>query len=333
VERLTFGVNAQYLDNLTGQLYQSIASAGGIAVQGPPAESSYALDLTGFAAYVVPALHMTFNGSEQYQEQHFAGAALESDSLTGTATYANVLMGGLLNATGGVVRSAMSPSNATHLGFIGSVSYTREIRHWSVSGLVNYAQDQQTLLASYLTNSFGYSGSMSRRLGRRFTWTSVASGSKAGLTGQSGSDSSSQAYSTSVLVKWLSGTVAYSRSSGNAILTGSGLVATPIPLPVVNPTAVILYGGRAYSFGMGATPVRGLSLSASYSQAQSSTENGSAGSNNNTAQLTARIIYLVRKIYFQAGYTKLVQGFSATGTPPSMLGSLYVGLTRWFTFF
>jgi len=278
-------------------------------------------------------LHMTFNGTDQHEQQSFAGAALESNSFTGTATYADLFKGGMLNATVGAVRSSISPSDLTRLGFIGSLNYSRDIRRWSISGLLNYAEDQQTLLASYLTNTFGYSGNMSRRFGRRSMWTSVASGSKSWLTGQSGSASFSQAYSTSVFIKWISGTVAYSESSGNAILTGSGLVATPIPVSVLSPTAVVLYGGRAYSFGLGATPKRGLSLSLAYSQAQSNTENGSANSNNDTSQLTARILYIVRKTYFQAGYARLVQGFSASGTPPSMLGSFYFGLTRWFSFF
>ncbi len=334
VEHLTFGGNAQYLDNLTGELYQSIVQAGGIASQGLlPTESSHALDLSGFAGYSVPAWHTTFNGNEQYQEQRFAGSALESNSFTGTATYANVLLGGTLNATVGGVRSTISPTNETRLGLIGSVNYSREIRRWSLSGLANYAADQQTLLASYLSNTFGYSGNASRRFGRKTTWTNVVSGSKSELVGQAGSGSYSESYSTSVLEKWLSGSAAYSRSSGNAILTGSGLVATPVPLPVVSAAAVVLYGGHAYSFGLGANPVRGLTLSAAYSQAQSSTESGPANSDNKTSQLTARVLYQVRKTYFQAGYARLVQGFSASGTPPSMLGSFYFGLTRWFSFF
>jgi predicted porin len=84
---------------------------------------------------------------------------------------------------------------------------------------------------------------------------------------------------------------------------------------------------------VGANLARGVTLSAAYSQAQSNTENGDANSNNNTSQLTATMLYRVRKTYFQAGYARLVQGFSASGTPPSMLGSLYFGLTRWFSFF
>jgi hypothetical protein len=84
---------------------------------------------------------------------------------------------------------------------------------------------------------------------------------------------------------------------------------------------------------VGANPRRGLTISAAYSQALSNTENGSANSNNHTSQLTATVVYRVRKTFFQAGYSRLIQGFSASGTPPSMLGSFYIGLNRWFSFF
>ena len=112
------------------------------------------------------------------------------------------------------------------------------------------------------------------------------------------------------------------------------MTATPVPLPVVTPGAVILYGGHSYSFGFGATPVRGLTVSASYAKALSNTAaDGLSSSNNNNEQLIARIQSLVRKIYFQAGYTKLTQGFSEIAGPAAMTGSLYVGLSRWFNFF
>ncbi len=333
VDRFTFGANAQYLDNLTGELYQSIVSAGGIASPNLPLDSSHALELTGFASYAIPSLHMTLNGTDQHQEQRFAGASSASDSVTGTGTYTNSLAGGLLNATLGVVRSSISSIEGSRIGFLSSVNYTRDVGRWTFSGLINYAQDQQTLLASYLTNTAGYSGNVSRRFTRKTIWSATASGSKTGLLDQPAASSFSQSYSTSMFAKWISGTASYSRSSGNAILTGSGLVATPVPLPVVTPSAVVLYGGRAYSFGAGATPIRGLTLSVSYSQAVSNTANASLSSKNNTSQLTSQIIYLVRKTYFQAGYARLAQDFSASGNLPSKLGSFYFGITRWFSFF
>ncbi len=43
--------------------------------------------------------------------------------------------------------------------------------------------------------------------------------------------------------------------------------------------------------------------------------------------------YNVRKLNFNAGYSRLVQGFSLSGTPPATVGSFYVGVSRWFNFF
>ena len=43
--------------------------------------------------------------------------------------------------------------------------------------------------------------------------------------------------------------------------------------------------------------------------------------------------YHFRKLDFSAGYSRLVQGFSLSGTPPTMVGSFYVGISRWFNFF
>jgi hypothetical protein len=45
------------------------------------------------------------------------------------------------------------------------------------------------------------------------------------------------------------------------------------------------------------------------------------------------LMYQLRKLNFQAGYSRVVQGFTVAGTPPTMIGSLYVGISRWFNFF
>src|SRR5579871_6286653 len=108
IDKLTFGGNAQYLDNLTGELYQAVVTAGGIPTGNIPAESSHALDLTAFASYLAPALHTTLNVNDQDQRQTFAGSSFDSNSLTGSATYSNLLFRGMFNATLGVVRSSIS---------------------------------------------------------------------------------------------------------------------------------------------------------------------------------------------------------------------------------
>jgi hypothetical protein len=116
-------------------------------------------------------------------------------------------------------------------------------------------------------------------------------------------------------------------------LTSAGLVATPVPLPAINPAAVVLYNGKSYAVGIGSSPIRGLTLSATYAKALSGTNTNSTLSNNNYENMYFLLTYQLRKLSFQTGYLRLVQGFSASGTPPALTGSFFVGISRWFNFF
>jgi hypothetical protein len=334
IARLNVGANAQYTDNLTATLYQSILAAGGIVGENTPNYPTHARDVTGYANYLVPALHMTFNADDDHRDQAFDGIAVQSDSYTATATYSNTIWNGYLNAVAGVTHTTINPGDEGRLGLLGSLTYSRDVGRWKITGQGSYAENQQTILIAYTTSSYGYSGTLGRKIGRRSHWSATGGGTKSGLSNEPGAGTFSQFYSTAFSVKWLSASAAFSRSNGNGILTAAAVTATPVPLPVVTPGAVILYGGHSYSFGFGATPVRGLTVSASYAKALSNTAaDGLSSSNNNNEQLIARIQSLVRKIYFQAGYTKLTQGFSEIAGPAAMTGSLYVGLSRWFNFF
>lgn len=334
IPRLNIGANAQYTDNLTATLYQSFLASGAIVGDTTPNYSTHALDVTGYGNYLVPALHMTFSVTDDHRDQAFAGTALQSDSYTGTVTYANNILNGYLNAVAGITHTVVNPENEGMLGFLGSLSYSRDVGRWKITGQGSYAENQQTFLIAYTTSSYGFSGTVARKIGRVSHWSATGGGTRSGLTNDAGSKTFSQYYSTAFSAKWLSASASFTRSDGNGILTANGVTATPVPLPVVAPGAVILYGGSSYSFGFGATPIRGLTLSASYAKALSNTSTaGLSSSNNNNQQLLARIQYLVRKIYFQAGYLKLSQGFSEIAGPMAMTSSVYVGLSRWFSFF
>jgi hypothetical protein len=164
------------------------------------------------------------------------------------------------------------------------------------------------------------------------SWNSSVGVSKSQANGGGGSTSDTQSYSTSLSSRWLSGSSTYSKSTGNSILTGSGLVSAPTGVPVLTPGQLILYGGHAYSVGVGSNPTRGLTLSGSYSKAFSNTVGGVTNSNNTVENLNTMLQYKFRKMWFTAGYSRLTQGFSATGVPVT-IGSFYGGVTRWFNFF
>jgi len=331
--KLSFGTNAQYNDNLAGTLFNAVLSAGGVLEQSNLNETSHALDVNNYANYQVPAAHLVFSGNVDHREQSIFGSTLSANSFTGTATYSNEFLGGFLNATGGLVENTVSPRSVNSLGWISSINYSRKVFGWDLFGGVNYSQNQQTFLIAYTTSSYGYNAGIGRKLGRASHWGATATGSQTGLTQQSGTTSFNQSYSTALSVKWIGVSGAYAKSSGNGILTGAGVAPIPIPVPIVNPTSIVLYGGHSYSGGIGISPVRRLTISASYARAFSDTTSSTLTSNNRTQMFATRIQYQFRQMYFQAGYTKLVQGFSLAGGPPAMIGSYYVGVYRWFNFF
>src|SRR5208337_204720 len=117
------------------------------------------------------------------------------------------------------------------------------------------------------------------------------------------------------------------------LLTPTGLVGTPVPLPVANPADVVFYNGNSYSVGFGTHPIRGLTATAIFSKALSDTESSQVNSRNSNENLNIQIVYHLRKLDVEAGYLKLNQGFSASGLPPTMVGSYYFAIKRWFNIF
>lgn len=333
IQGLNVGTQAQYNDNLLGSLYQPILAAGGVLPASLPDQSSHSLDIIGYGNYTLPAWHLTISATDDHRDETLFGSALSSDVFTGTVTYSNSLLGGFINATGGANHSTISPSDESRTGFIGSVNYQRHIRLWQVAVAGNYTQNAQTLLITYTTDSYGFSGSLSRKFNRHTYWALTATGTKTSLLGQNGSGTYSQSYMSSLVLRKLTATGGFSQSNGNGILTATGISSVSILLPVVSPTSMILYGGTSYSASLSSTPIRGLTLSASYAHSLSNTQSDLVSSNNHMQQFNARVQYLIRKIYFQAGYLYLTQGFSESGVPPVTIGSIYVGLSRWFNFF
>jgi hypothetical protein len=132
---------------------------------------------------------------------------------------------------------------------------------------------------------------------------------------------------------FLTATGTYSKSDGQALATGSGLVGVPVPSPVLPSNLVSLYGGKSYSFGVSSTPVQRMILAATYSKSTSNTLSNGLSSENNNSQYNAIVQYRVRKLSYISGYSRLQQGFASTGSQPEVISSYYMGLTRWFNIF
>ncbi len=326
-----FSVSTDYSDNLEGVLYQSITAAGGVAPPPNLGQGSHSFDLLGNASYAILP-NMQALALADHREQYFLGESFSADSYGGGMTYGRTLFGGNLNTAFTATDNTISNSNLNALGLSATANYNRRFGKWVTGGSFSYAQNVQTLLVTYMASFYSYSGNVRRRFGK-FSWSAGASFSQTGLTEQKGTTNSSDSYNSALSYsRWISVTGSYSKSSGNAIQTGFGLVTAPIP-PIVSPGDLILYGGKSYAFGLGSNPLRRLTISASFAKANSNTNLGGVASWNNTEQINTLFQYQFRKMYVTGGYSRLVQGFSASGAPPENVSSFYFGVSRWFNFF
>jgi hypothetical protein len=331
------GFNAYYTDNLEGTLFQSLITTG-VLLPGAEAETpSDALSLTAYGNYDI-GTHWHVRGTVMRQDQSFLGTSFGSNSITGTVMYSNALFGGYLTATGGVTRTWLTGESQYHAttGTNDSITYTRRVGKWNVNGAFGYSQDVQTVLIAYTSSGFNYTGGIGRKLSRHTYWGVYASGAKSLLTEVPGSGNASQSYTTTLSLYKFSLTGSYGKSNGNALITPTGLVTTPVPLPILNPSSVVLFNGTSYAAGIGASPVRGLTITGSFSKGISDTQTRASTvtfSNNNNQNASAIIYYNFRKLNFTAGYYRLVQGFSIADVPFTKVGSYYVGVSRQFNFF
>jgi hypothetical protein len=201
-----------------------------------------------------------------------------------------------------------------------------------LSGSGGYSRNAETILIAYTTSGYNYSVSATRRLGK-LNWNGAAGGSKSVLSQVNGANSLAQNYSTGLSNRRLGASAGYAKSSGMGLYTTQGITSLPTGLPPTLLPTTILYGGTSYSAGVGGMPIRGLTFTGSFVKSKSNTLNSSVESLNNTEEAYLYLQYKVRKIFFTAGYSRLIQGFSASAIAPAMVSTYYVGISRWFNFF
>jgi hypothetical protein len=328
--KLHLSMSANYSDNLAGVLYQAAATSGAPIQQ--PQQSSHATDLTGSVSYLIlPNLQ-----SQAYVDrrvQTFLGESFGANAYGGGLSYSQGLLGGNFSGSLFLTDNTVDGSNVNTLGFNAAASYSHRIQNWFLAGSFSYAQNVQTLLITYMTSYYHYSANVRRRVGKQFTWTASGEFSHSGLTTQAGTRSSSQSYSTGIgYGQWITLNGNYASSNGNGLQLGSGVATTPLP-PVIPSNLLILYNGTSYGFGLGSSPISRLTIGAGFSKGNSGTFAGGVGSSNSTQQFNTVFHYRFRKMEVNGGYSRLMQGFSASGLPPAMVSSYYAGVSRWFNFF
>jgi hypothetical protein len=331
-QKLHFSLSSSYSDNLAGSIYGALATSGIIVPSSTENESSHSLDTLGSASYTI-STNLQAQADVERRDQSFLSESLGETSFGGGLIYTRAVLGGNLNGSFFLTDNRLDNSNLDTLGVTTTVNYNRQIAAWVVSGSFSYAQNVQTLLVSYTTSFYNYSGQVRRRFGK-FSWNAGAGASHTGFTEFPGQSSHSESVTTGFAWgHWITANGGYATSTGISLPTGSGLLAPPTATPIPTPALFILYGGHSYSAGLGSSPVRRLTIGASYSKAASNTTNAGFASSNLTKQMNVFVQYQFRKMYLNGGYASLRQGFSASGTPPITVSSYYLGVSRWFKAF
>ncbi|HEY1984594.1 MAG TPA: hypothetical protein VGG85_04250 [Terracidiphilus sp.] len=330
--KLSVSSSLNYSDNLTGQLVQSVVAAGGVAPGLNSNGTSDSLDLMGVATYT-PMGSLQTSAFVERRTQSFFGESYGVNSYGGGATYAHAVLDGTFNGSLVVTANSADQNGADTLGFSTAENYSSDFFGWHVTGSFAYAQNVQTLLVTYMNSYYNYSGNVRRRWGK-FNVSAGAGAARTALTSQAGTADSSESYEAGVGYGSLfTATGNYSKSNGQALTTGAGLVLVPVPSPALPSNLVSLFGGDSYSFGLASSPVRRLTIAAAYSKSTSNTSSDSVLSENNESQLNVLIQYQVRKLNFVSGCARLEQGFSQSPTQPEVINSYYFGVSRWFNFF
>ena len=328
---LTLATNLNYSDNLVGTLWENITTAGGLVRQPIPGQSSSSLDVSGLASYNVTQ-HIIASGTVERRQQSYFGKSYGSNGVTGSVSYWNHVLGGSLSSVAAVTYTTVDSSGLNSIGLLSSLTYYRKLASWELSGSGNYYQNTQTLLVGYTTSGFGYNAAVGRKFGP-LHWSASTGGSRSLLNTAAGYGTRTQNYTTSLTAKWFGISGSYAKSDGSALLGGTGPVPLPIQNPLPLPSDIIMYGGHSYGGGVGFNPFKRFTASASFSRAFSDTLNGTLGSHNNSESAVVRLQYQFRQMWFTAGYSKFVQGFSASSSAPADVNSYYFGVQRWFNFF
>jgi hypothetical protein len=329
--KLSGEIGADYDDNLAGTVFQAANAAGAILPITLPQEKSHSWGVYGQTQYTVfDGLNLT--GNITHRQQLFLGTAFNSTAYSGGVNYGHDVLGGRFSTSTIVTQNELGNSGGSMLGILSNAIYIRRIRKWNVSASAGYSRNVQTILIAYTTSGYSFTTSASRRI-RNLVWNGTASGSKSIVNQYQGANSVSQNYSTGLSHRWLGVSAGYSKSSGLGLFTAQGIAPLPTGVPPTLLPSTVLYGGRTYSAGVGSSPVRGFTFTGSFADARSNTQNGLLSSNNHTQEASAYLQYKFRKVFFTAGYSRLLQGFSASTLPPALVSTYYVGLSRWFNFF
>jgi hypothetical protein len=284
-------------------------------------------------ASYAPRKNMDSSAYVERRSQTYNGSEYASNTVGADLSYSRPLLNGFFNASVNMGENSSNATGGDSLSFTTTENYTSEIKGWKTAGSFAYSQNAETLLVTYMNSFYRFSGNAHRHWGL-FSLSMGAGGGRTALTSQQGTSNSSASFNASTgFSRFLTVNGSYSKSTGQALDTGSGLVPITVPSPILDSGLVSLFGGTSYSASMASAPIRGLTISASYGKSNSNTSTGGVASINASNEFNSQVQYQARKLWFQSGYSRLGQSFSGSGTGPEVVSSLFFGVSRWFNFF
>lgn len=354
--KLSFSLGASYTDNFSGSLFQALvpgASGSGLTstlgtgtvanqsstntgtgvvgvLPTTSEESSQAFNFQAESSYSF-APNLQAQAFFERRVQSYSGETFGSNLYGVGVFYNRPVAGGYFGASLDLFDGTVDTSGTNSLGFSTNANYTRHFGEWQVTGYGSYVQNVQTFLVTYNTSAYNLSASVSRKLGN-FYWSASAGSGRTALTAQPGTSSGSESFATTLGTRKYSFGANYAKSDGTSLAGGAGLLTTPLP-PIIPNNLLVLFGGKSYSVSASAAPKRGFNASLSYVKSSSNFSNVGIFTANNFTQENAYVQYQFRQLGMNGGYTRLVQGFSASGLPPANFNSVYIGVYRWFNFF
>ena len=330
--KLGVSFNANYNDSLLGTVPEGLLN-NGVALNMRSAGTFHST-LVGTDVYYQLFKNLGIHGDVTHTNQSFLGQSYSATQFFGSANFSfdhSLLKG--LSFSLGVVDTAQQTNN-TGLGFVANLNYNRRFAGWEVNANFSYAQNVQTVMLVYTTSSFSYLGSIRRRITERTYFMAGYSGAHSGITANSGTTSDAQRVWTTFMHRGYSLNGYLSKSSGMAILTANGLINVPgnLPPPVLG-NEFTSYDSKGWGFNASGTVMRRLVLNAGYSKSNGHTIDPMLTTATDTELINAIMQYRIRKIFLNAGYTRLKQSVGVPGTQPIDVTTYFIGFSRWFNFF
>jgi hypothetical protein len=321
------GVAQAQSSQTSGQPQQG---TGGVLQQ--TQQSSSAIYVNGYSTYGI-APNLQLNGEALYREQSYLGKSYSAETYGAGATYQRNVLGGFFHGSLFFADNTSSTVSGNALSFTTNGGWNRTFSEWVISVNGGYAQNVESYLVEYMNSYFFYSGNVKRKFGR-IVWTAAAGGSHSLIVNEPHTGSGGQSYSSSLGARRLTLSANYTKSNGYGLLGENGISLPPgLPPGQIPPEWLLFYGGTSYSFALGTSPIRHLTIGASFSRSDSNTMSGLTFSANHNEQVISNGYYQFRKLIFTGGYGRIVQGFTASGLPASNVNSIYFGISRNFNFF